>query len=286
MLQGMKHAEGNFKGIRGYSLYRQEWLPDGKPKGIVQIVHGISEHSGRYLHVVDRVVPEGFAAYADDHHGHGKSEGQRCFIGKWDDFVEDERLLKEDFLGRHPECRNLPRFLLGHSMGSLIAFSYIVKYGNDFTGLVLSGFGTRNGSNVSPLLKALAGILSMLLPRFTLNPKLGDGRVTNDEEETEKARNDPLMAANIITARLARELMAAQEKVRSLAPSLKLPLLAQSGSIDTFMLGREEFDGIFTMKDKTIKIYKDLCHEVYNEIPKEREKVLNDLAGWLVSHAR
>ncbi|MBN1411189.1 MAG: lysophospholipase [Spirochaetales bacterium] len=281
----MKHMENTLKGFRDYNLYSQEWLPDEKPRGIVQITHGISEHSGRYIHVVDEIVPKGFAVYANDHYGHGKSDGKRCYIHRWDDFIEDAKLAKEEFNKRHPDFRGIPRFLLGHSMGSVIAFTYASLYPDDFKGLILSGFGTGSGSKASPVLVALANILSVLTPKLTINPKLGqEDSLTRDENEREKFFKDPLVSAGIITARLGSEIMKAQASIRSMAPLLKIPLLMQSGSDDSIMVGREEFDSLFTMQDKTIRIYEGLKHEVYNELIEDRKTVLNDLSRWLLAH--
>ena len=69
----MKHQEGSFKGIRDASIYYQCWLPEGKSKAVLLIVHGLAEHSGRYMNVVNHFVPLGYAVYALDHIGHGKS---------------------------------------------------------------------------------------------------------------------------------------------------------------------------------------------------------------------
>jgi acylglycerol lipase len=84
----MPHIEGGFKGVRDASIYHQAWLPDAEPKAVVLIVHGLGEHSGRYMNVVDAVVPRGYAVYALDHIGHGKSDGGREIVERFEDYTD------------------------------------------------------------------------------------------------------------------------------------------------------------------------------------------------------
>ncbi|MFX1451268.1 MAG: alpha/beta fold hydrolase, partial [Promethearchaeota archaeon] len=116
----MKHFENEYEGIAGLKIYYQCWLPD-KPKAIVHIVHGFAEHSGRYLNVVNELIPLNYAVYANDHRGHGRSEGVRNHVDSFDQYVEDEKLLYDIIKKQHP---NLPVFMLGHSMGSIIALYF------------------------------------------------------------------------------------------------------------------------------------------------------------------
>jgi acylglycerol lipase len=83
----MKHKEGRFKGYKGLKLYYQCWLPDKKPKAVILVAHGLAEHSGRYKNLVDYFVPKGYAVYALDHRGHGKSEGQRSYVDNFNDYL-------------------------------------------------------------------------------------------------------------------------------------------------------------------------------------------------------
>ena len=69
----IEHIEGNLKGVRNVNIYYQAWLPDGDVKAVLLVVHGLGEHSGRYMNVVNHFVPLGYAVYGLDHIGHGKS---------------------------------------------------------------------------------------------------------------------------------------------------------------------------------------------------------------------
>ena len=76
----MQSSEGTFQGDAGLELYYQSWHPADQPKAVIVILHGVAEHSDRYLNVVDNLVPLGYAIYAYDQRGHGKSPGQRGYI--------------------------------------------------------------------------------------------------------------------------------------------------------------------------------------------------------------
>ncbi len=114
----MKHSEDFILANDGTKLYYQIWKPDTAPKAIIQIVHGIAEHTSRYLNVVNALVPAGFGIYGKDHRGHGKSEGTRGFINRFNDYIEDEHTFTK-FIQEQES--GIPIFLLGHSLGSIIS---------------------------------------------------------------------------------------------------------------------------------------------------------------------
>ncbi len=109
----MRHNEATFKSADGLDLFYQSWLPDGEPKAVIVIVHGMGEHSGRYPYVVEALVAKGYSLYAADHRGHGRSPGKRMFVNKWTDYLDDLGrfvvFVKGQWVGR-------PFFLDGHSM--------------------------------------------------------------------------------------------------------------------------------------------------------------------------
>ena len=100
------------------------------------VAHGYGEHSGRYGNLVDFFVPRGYAIYALDHRGHGRSGGERVHVGSFDDYVDD---LKTYFDRVREEAADTPIYFLGHSMGVFIAVSYAARYQDELAGLILSG---------------------------------------------------------------------------------------------------------------------------------------------------
>ena len=132
----LRHLEGTFEGKGGLAIFHQRWLPAGDARAVLLIAHGYGEHSGRYGNVVEEFVPRGYAVYALDHRGHGRSEGERVHVDHFDDYVEDLKTYLDQIRN---ETGDLPIYLLGHSMGSFIATSYAARYRDELTGLILSG---------------------------------------------------------------------------------------------------------------------------------------------------
>ena len=275
----MKHFESEYEGTGGLKIYYQYWIPD-KPKAILQIVHGFAEHSGRYMNVVNELIPLGYALYANDHRGHGRSEGIRNYVDTFDQYIEDEKILYKIISEQHP---NMPIFMLGHSMGSLIALYFTKKYENLLKGLILSGAGVDVGEGGDALLKAITK-LSEENPKIEIPPNLNADFLSHDPEVVKAYQADPFVYADKITARLAFELFNSMKNIKSFIKYLKIDLLVQCGSEDKLITGSENLETLYNMEDKTIIIYEGLYHEVYNEVEQDRKKVLNDLSKWLERH--
>ncbi|MHA1894307.1 MAG: lysophospholipase [Candidatus Helarchaeota archaeon] len=276
----MKSMEGDFNGVQGLKLYYQCWLPDTEPKAVIQVVHGYAEYVGRYMNVVNELVPRGYAIYGDDHRGHGKSEGERGYVDSFNQYVEDEKIFFDIIKEKHP---NLPIFMLGHSMGSFIAMHFVKKYENELKGLILSGTGTRPGGSTNAFIRAMAKLMSKIAPHKRFATGLGTNFVSRDPEVVKAYETDPLVYYDI-TARLGAELMTYFSNIKKFVGNLKLPILIQCGSADVAVQGRDELINLLTMDDKTIKIYDGLYHEVYNELEEDRKIVLKDLGDWLDKH--
>ena len=160
-------------------------------KGVVLITHGFGEHSGRYMNVVDTLVPEGYAVWGIDHRGHGKSGGKRNFLKRFTDFLEDVKIFEEIARKTH---LNLPFHLIGHSMGSLIANNYMALYADQskFKSLVLSGTGADTGPGISSFTVKLAKFMSVILPGMMIPSNLDPTFISHDEKVIEAYMNDPL----------------------------------------------------------------------------------------------
>ena len=132
----MKHEEGFFKGVRGAKIYFQSWLPESEPRAVLLIVHGLAEHSGRYRNVVNHFIPLGYAICGIDHLGHGKSEGRRVYVERFDDYTDTLKVYCDMIQGWHPRK---PTFLVGHSMGGLISAVYLLDHQADLAGAAAEG---------------------------------------------------------------------------------------------------------------------------------------------------
>jgi len=277
----VKNQENYFDGINGTKLYYQTWTPDD-PKGLVMVIHGYAEHSGRYRNVVDTLVPDGYTVWALDHRGHGKSEGRRCYVNRFTDFLEDVEIFEKIARGAHPK---LPVHVVGHSMGSLIANHYVASREiQNYKSLTLSGTGAAPGPAVNAFLLLISKILSAVAPKLSLANGLDPNFISNDKKVVEAYVNDPLVE-NKITARLGGEMMGVYlSKMIPVAAQLQIPTMMQLGAEDeTFH--PDSWDRLFdaiAVEDKAFKKYEGCRHEIYNEIKKEVP--LGDLKDWLNKH--
>ncbi|MFN2269885.1 MAG: lysophospholipase [Anaerolineae bacterium] len=276
----MDHIEGNFKGARNANIYYQAWLPDGDAKGVLLVTHGLGEHSGRYMNVVDHFVPLGYAVYGFDLVGHGKSEGAREVVERFTDYTDTLAI----YYGMVKDWQAAsPIFLLGHSMGGLIAPYYLLDHQADFKGAVISAPLVKVSDDTSQLTIIMGKILSTLLPRMGLLA-LDANSISRDPEVVKAYVNDPLVFHGKTPARLAAELLKAMLHVMAEADRITLPFIVVQGSEDKLVdpSGSQMLYDKASSIDKTIKIYQGLYHEVFNE--PERNRVLKDVEVWLAAH--
>ena len=276
----MKHKEGKFKGLKDFSLYYQCWLPVKTPKAVLLVVHGLAEHSGRYKNIVDYFVPKGYAVYALDHRGHGKSEGVRCYVDQFSDLLTD---LKTFFGMVRKENKGAKIFLVGHSLGATIAVAYAVEHQKELAGLVVSGSTLVPSSAVPPVLLTVAGIISSIAPKMGVMV-LDATAVSKDQAVVDAYVNDPLVYRGKITARMGAELAKMWKTLPEQMPKIKLPVLIMYGSEDRLAepQGSKLLYERVGSKDKTLKSYNGLYHEIFNE--PEHKKVMADVNAWLTKH--
>ncbi|NCO60216.1 MAG: alpha/beta hydrolase [Deltaproteobacteria bacterium CG23_combo_of_CG06-09_8_20_14_all_51_20] len=276
----MEHQEGSFKGIRDASIYYQTWLPDDDAKAVLIVVHGLAEHSGRYMNLVNHFVPLGYVVYGIDHIGHGKSEGPRVYVERFEDFTNTlgifHQMVKEWQPGK-------PIFLVGHSMGGLIAVIYILEHHYELTGAILSAPSVQVPDNISSATIFLGKIFSTLMPKLGIVTLDAEG-VSRDPAVVDAYVNDPLVYRGKTTARLGAELLKAMQRVSAEASKITLPILIIQGGADRLVdpSGAQILHDRVGSKDKTIKVYNGLYHEAINE--PEHDQVLSHVAVWLSAH--
>jgi alpha-beta hydrolase superfamily lysophospholipase len=276
----MRHQEGTFKSIRNASIYFQCWLPEGESRAVLLIVHGLAEHSGRYMSVVNHFVPLGYAVYGVDHVGHGKSSGTRVYVERFEDYTETLKIYFDMVRHWQPDK---PIFLVGHSMGGLIGADYLLSHQPELTGAVLSGPAVKVHDTVSPAAIFVGKVISVLMPKLGLIGLEAEG-VSRDPAVVQAYVTDPLVCRGKVTARLSAELVKAIRRVTAEATKITLPILIVQGGADKLVdpKGAQMLYDAVSSADKTINIYDDLYHEVFNE--PERDQVLGDIKGWLETH--
>jgi alpha-beta hydrolase superfamily lysophospholipase len=276
----MKHQDGFFKAIRDRRIYYQCWMPEGESKAVLMMVHGLAEHSGRYMNVVNHFVPLGYAVYGIDHPGHGQSEGPRVYVERFEDFTDT---LKIYFDMVRDWQSNKPIFLIGHSMGGLIAAVYLLDHQAELEGAVLSGPSVKVPDSISAITIFAGKMFSALIPRLGLIQLEAEG-VSRDPAVVKAYVSDPLVYTGKITARLAAELLKTMQRVTAEATKITLPILIVQGKADRLVdpEGAQMLYDTVGSVDKAIKIYDDLYHEVFNE--PEHVQVMGDVEAWLEVH--
>jgi acylglycerol lipase len=266
----MKHKEGNFKGLKDFNIYFQCWLPEESARAVILVAHGYGEHSGRYQNLVDHFLPRGYAVYALDHRGHGRSDGERVQVDHFSDYLTD---LKTFFDLVQRESLGQKIFLLGHSMGAGISTAYAVQHQQELAGLILSGGGiTPNTGAAAPAAapRTGAGDLASTLSR--------------DPAVVEAYRNDPLVYHGPPPDRRASAMSSMRSQLPDQVPGITLPILIMAGSASPLGDGPRSqalYDAVGS-RDKTLKLYEGLMHEIFNE--PEHPQVMADLEAWLEAH--
>lgn len=242
-------------------------------------IHGYAEYSGRYNWVFQKLNEAGIRVYSYDHRGHGRSEGARAYVADFKLFIRDMR----EYMSTLPAF-DKPVFVMGHSMGSLIAASYLVEYGQDqFKGFISSAGALQVDQDISPMLRRISGVLSVLtpsLPTIKLDPKL----LSKDKEQVDKYINDPLIYHSGTKARLGHGMLQQMKYIQSKFGNITLPVLILHGSLDKLAdpEGSKKLYENIASSDKKLVLFDGLFHEIMHE--QEKESVLVAITNWIQEH--
>jgi alpha-beta hydrolase superfamily lysophospholipase len=304
------YTEFTYSSSDGLKIYAYKW-DTPNPKGVLHIVHGSIEHAMRYERFAEFVLQHGFAVYATDYRGHGKTAdeaGQFCLFSKekggWDRVIEDLDQFNKIIRKENPGAKV---FMFGHSMGSFLVRDYIASRSEQVNGAIIAGTGRLQKSMIL-LGLWLARILSVVKGRESLspflhnliygslnqtieNPETDFDFLSRDKAEVQKYMNDP-WSGNPITIEYAYELFNAGLRILDPETISKTPsdfsFLFIAGSEDPLGGENAEYvqevvqayrDGGF--RDLDVKIYAGARHELLNEI--NREEVMQDIVTWMTA---
>lgn len=290
-------------------IHARMCVPDAEPRAIVQIIHGIAEYIDRYDEFMSFLADNGIIAVGTDHLGHGKSiesEEQTGFFAYdngWDYVVRDEEVLR---LAMHENYPELPIIVFGHSMGSFMARTLLIRYPDAFNAAIISGTGNQGAALVNGglfmgnLVTGLKGAhhYSKFLNNLAFgsynkiydNPKTEYDWLSRDEANVQKYIDDPLCGF-IPSCSLFRDMMTGVKfitnKKNLTAMNKDMPVYFMSGDMDPVGecgKGVQKAYNNFLeagMKDVSIKLYPGGRHEILNEINKD--EVYTDILAWLDS---
>ena len=315
-LQGslLNHSQGAFTGANQIKLFYQSWYPaaieraaaedtsdalpvpipspaeplqkqSSKIKGVLAIVHGLGEHSGRYCSVVKAATSAGYAVFGFDNQGHGKSEGQRGHIRSWQDYRDNVQAFLQLIRAQEPAA---PLFVMGHSLGGLIVLDYALHSAQadsfkalQVQGIVISAPPMKPvGGKAHSARAILAKLLSGLLPRFTLKMCLDEGGLSRDREIEAQAQKDPLVHP-YVTLRWGAETISTIEWVKRHIGELKLPIMLTHGGADPLIdpAGSTALFEDIAAPEKTLRIYPGSYHEPHNDL--DVGIVTADIITWI-----
>jgi acylglycerol lipase len=273
-------SEEFIRGDSGLKIFVRSWRPAAAPRAVVAISHGFNSHSGQYLWVADQLVDAGFAVYALDLRGRGKSEGERFHVEHIDEYVSDLSRLIGLAESREP---GLPVYLLGHSAGGVTACSYVLDHQAEIDGLICESFAFQVPAPDVAL--AIIKGVSHLLPDAPVL-KLPNVAFSRDPAVVAAMNADPLIADETQPAVTVAALARADERMKREFPTITLPVLILHGTDDkaTKPSGSQFFFDTTGSADKTLKFYDGHFHDLLNDYGKE--EVMADITGWIGARLR
>ena len=275
----MKHVTFGWQTADNLQIFAQSWQPAmGTPQGVVCLVHGLGEHSSRYVYVADALCNAGFTVITFDLQGHGQSTGKRGHIPTYNSFLDDIDRLLAEAQHRFP---GVPNILYGHSLGGNLVLNYVLRRKTSLTGVVASSPWLKLSQPPPSIQLKLGQAASQIWPAFTMNTGLDVTAVSRDPNSVTAYATDRLIHSRV-SLRLFTECHRAGLWALDHAARFPLPLLIFHGSADRITCpraSREFATGVPT--GCTFKLWDNLYHETHHE--PEKQAVLNLIIDWLTT---
>lgn len=261
----------------GLKIFFRSWRPSGKARALVIIVPGFNAHSGYYTWVAEKLTALGMTVYAVDLRGRGKSDGERFFVDRFEDYVNDVeavvRVAREGNSG-------LPLFVLGHSAGGVVSCLYTLDHQSEMAGLISESFAYEIPAPDFAL--AVFKGLGHVAPHAHIL-HLPNKRFSRDPQVVEVMNADPLIAHETQPTQTMAALVRFEERIKSGLAQITLPVLILHGALDknTKPSGSQHFYDTVASKDKTLKLYEGGFHDLLNDI--DKEAVMVEITNWITA---
>mgnify|MGYP001583437231 CR=1 FL=1 len=280
----MTHIESHLTTQDGLSLRTQAWKPDGEPKAVLVFTHGQGDWSDRYAHAAQALSAGGYAMYAYDLRGHGKSTGKRGHVNRYDEFLDDLQLVW-DWAGSENPGRKV--LLYAHSMGGQITVNFVLRRKPAAHGVMLTSPWLKLAFNPPAVQEAVGRVMNRLLPTFSQSNGIRSGPVDRRSHDLTLLHTltDPKQEHGLISAREFFECQAAGLYVLEHASEFNLPVAVLCGGDDRIAStpASRDFYERAGSPDKTFKAYDGMFHEITNEV--DRQVVFKDMLAWLDKRA-
>lgn len=269
---------GHFAAPDGIQLQYRVHPADNARAGVL-VIHGFAEHGGRYGHLLDALLPAGISVMTWDLRGHGHSGGRRVFVSQFAEYYADVGAALELAAKKLPT----PLFVVGHSMGGLIALAVAGRKPAGVAGFILSNPALRNAVAIPKWKEWLALGASSVAPQLSVPSGIPPEHISRDPGEVQTYAADPLNS-KVATARWYTEFVAAQAAVCGSPQDLQgTPLLFLLGDGDRIIdsAAARELAGKIAGGGCEVKEYPGFYHELFNEPAADRARVLRDVVAWI-----
>jgi alpha-beta hydrolase superfamily lysophospholipase len=272
----MKHNKFDLQTVGGQKLYAQEWVPEGTIRGLVCLVHGLGEHSGRYAHLAKYFTESGFALLAFDLRGHGKSDGRRGHSPGLPESLEDISLFLETADDRYPGHTT---FLYGHSLGGNFGLNFAIRDSSRPKAFIVTSPILRPAFEPPSWKVTLGRTLYRILPTFAMSNELDREALSRDPQVVRSYNEDP-QVHDRVTARLAIDMLDSGLWLLENAHRLRHPTLLVHGNADRVC----SVDASKEFASRAgelchLKIWDGLFHETHNE--PEKDEVIEYTLNWM-----
>jgi alpha-beta hydrolase superfamily lysophospholipase len=273
---------GNCTTTDGITLHWRSWAPP-QPVGLMVVIHGLAEHGGRYQETAEAFASNGWAVYVGDLRGHGQSadvpRAGRVHVNRFTDYYRDVEAFIALARKNHAE---LPLFLLGHSMGGLIAISYVLHSPAGLAGAIISSpaLGTHPDFKPPALLRLLVSVLDRLAPRLRFPSDLDTNAISRDPEVVRAYVDDPLVSEKV-SARWYAEILRAMGRAHADASALQVPMLLMQSGADRLVdpAAPKRWAQAAPAGRVELVNWEGLYHEMFNE--PEKKQVRRRTLDWL-----
>jgi len=261
----MKYNEFYLTKTDGFCFFVRQWLPDTAPKGLILLVHGLSDHGGRFAFVAEAFAGEGYIFTAPDLRGNGKSDGKRGHFASLGQVMEDIRYFLQECRKAHLD---IPVMLYSQSMGGNLAINFSLQFPGEIHGLVASSPWLRLTKPPSAIVESIASKMVKIFPSLLIPVSLKARELCHDKVICTAYDHDPLIHWKISLSTFFVILKSGEWAIAH-ASELKIPLLLMHSKADPITSFAASLQFYQNANDLcTFVEFKDLYHELHNEAPK------------------
>lgn len=266
----------------GLVYFYQHWLPD-RPDALVVIVHGLGDHIGRYQEFVSRLTQKNYACALFDQRGHGKSEGRRGHVARFEEWVGDLASFVQ--FSQMSVPADTPLFLVGMSLGALIGVNYVLTHHIPLAGMIFLSAAIRPTVKIPEWKKKMARRLAKFFPSTSISNGVRFEDITGDEFQIKQLKEDAFFHRRLSIS-AGMEIERNLELVMAMPHRIHIPALMLAGLEDKICdpEGTRQFASRLSSQDKECHLYPGMRHDLLHDVG--CKAVMDEIEGWIGKRAR